>query len=93
VSSIPDRHNGREQKEAFRTLFTTKAKGIGLGLVVTKSIVEAHKGSIAVEAGRKGTTFTVRLPIASGRMSMPGEHAKVLIVDDDENLCRTLGLS
>ncbi|MDO9035246.1 MAG: PAS domain S-box protein [Methanoregula sp.] len=51
-------------KRLFEPLFSTKAKGIGLGLVVTKAIVEAHQGSIDVrsEAG-KGTTFTVTLPV------------------------------
>jgi len=47
----------------FDPLFTTKAKGIGLGLSVCKSILEKHDGDIRVEseAGR-GTTFTVSLP-------------------------------
>ncbi|MDO9034610.1 MAG: PAS domain S-box protein [Methanoregula sp.] len=51
-------------KRIFEPLFSTKAKGIGLGLVVTKAIVEAHNGSIDIrsEAG-KGTTFTVTLPV------------------------------
>jgi len=47
----------------FDPLFTTKAKGIGLGLSVCKGILERHNGNIRVksEAGR-GTTFTVFLP-------------------------------
>ena len=47
----------------FDPLFTTKAKGIGLGLSVCKSILEKHGGGIWVEseAGR-GTTFTISLP-------------------------------
>jgi len=51
-------------KRLFEPLFSTKAKGIGLGLVVTKAIIEAHQGSIDVrsESG-KGTTFTVTLPV------------------------------
>lgn len=47
----------------FQPLFTTKARGIGLGLVVVKNLVEANGGSVAVEsAPGAGTTFTVVLP-------------------------------
>jgi len=47
----------------FDPLFTTKAKGIGLGLSVCKSILEKHGGDIRVESDvRMGTTFTVSLP-------------------------------
>ncbi|NIV44450.1 hypothetical protein GWN49_06180, partial [Candidatus Bathyarchaeota archaeon] len=44
--------------------FTTKAKGMGLGLPICKRIVEAHHGKILVESKvREGTTFTIKLPI------------------------------
>ncbi len=47
----------------FDPLFTTKAKGIGLGLSVCQSILERHGGNIQVESHvGKGTTFTVSLP-------------------------------
>jgi signal transduction histidine kinase len=44
-------------------LFTTKARGIGLGLAMARAIVEKHQGRIAVasEPG-KGTEFVVHLP-------------------------------
>jgi signal transduction histidine kinase len=41
----------------------SKSAGLGLGLFITKHIVEAHGGSIAVDSSEpRGTTFTVRLP-------------------------------
>jgi signal transduction histidine kinase len=51
-------------KRLWNPLFTTKAKGMGLGLAICKRFVEAHGGSIAVESTLgKGTTFTVKIPI------------------------------
>ncbi|MCK5515111.1 MAG: hypothetical protein KAJ00_11480, partial [Deltaproteobacteria bacterium] len=48
-------------EKIFDPLFTTKTKGIGLGLAISKSMVEANGGSISVESdGEKGSTFTVR---------------------------------
>ncbi|MDD4929955.1 MAG: ATP-binding protein [Gallionella sp.] len=47
----------------FQPLFTTKASGIGLGLVVVKNLTQANGGKVEVasEAG-KGALFTVTLP-------------------------------
>lgn len=48
----------------WNPFFTTKAKGMGFGLPISKRIVEAHGGSISVESTiGKGTTFTVSLPV------------------------------
>jgi len=48
----------------FTPLFSTKAKGIGLGLYVTKELVEAHNGRITFDSTEgKGTVFTFTLPM------------------------------
>ncbi len=50
----------------FEPYFSTKQTGFGLGLAVTKAIIEEHQGSIAVVSQQGlGTTFTVKLPAAS----------------------------
>jgi len=47
----------------FEPLFTTKPRGIGLGLVVTKNFIEINGGKIDVKSiENKGTTVTVTLP-------------------------------
>ncbi len=43
--------------------FSTKIKGIGLGLFITYQIIEKHKGNIRVESSDKGTIFIIKLPI------------------------------
>ncbi|MEE8168504.1 MAG: ethylbenzene dehydrogenase-related protein [Candidatus Hydrothermarchaeales archaeon] len=50
--------------KVFEPLFSTKAKGIGLGLAISRQIIERHGGSIEVESVLdSGTTFIVKLPI------------------------------
>jgi signal transduction histidine kinase len=47
----------------FLPLFTTKSKGIGLGLAICKRLVEAHRGSIVVASKvNAGTEVTIEIP-------------------------------
>ena len=51
--------------KVFEPFFSTKAKGIGLGLALTRDLVDLNKGSIEVQSQvGQGSTFTVRLPRA-----------------------------
>jgi len=51
------------QQELFNPFFTTKLHGTGLGLPVTKSIVDAHHGVLeVVSSKRNGTTFIISFP-------------------------------
>lgn len=47
-----------------RAVSPTEYKGLGVGLYITKKIIEAHGGSISVSSKvGKGTTFTTKLPL------------------------------
>jgi signal transduction histidine kinase len=51
--------------KVFEPYFSTKQAGFGLGLAVTKAVVEEHQGSVEVRSQPNlGTTFVVRLPAA-----------------------------
>ena len=63
---ITDTGSGISKKNMdnlFEPLFTTKARGIGLGLAVSKNLTESNGGSIKVKSKEgQGSTFTVILP-------------------------------
>jgi signal transduction histidine kinase len=51
-------------KKIWSPLFTTKAKGMGLGLAICKRIVESHGGEIFVRSEvDEGTTFVITIPL------------------------------
>lgn len=52
------------QDKIFEPFFTTKETGTGLGLYITKNIIEQHKGKIDVKSdGKSGTEFKIDLPL------------------------------
>src|SRR5207248_11217236 len=68
-----------DQKRLFEAFHRAKnigkIAGTGLGLAIVKSCVEAHRGVITFESQEGvGTTFTVRLPLASANHETYSEH-------------------
>jgi two-component system, LuxR family, sensor kinase FixL len=55
--------NPEQRERIFQPFYTTKSRGSGLGMAITKRIVEAHGGRIAVGAAdTPGTEILVTLP-------------------------------
>ena len=48
----------------FEPFFTTKPNGLGLGLPISATIIEAHGGRIWAESGPAGATFHFTLPVS-----------------------------
>ena len=48
--------------QVFEALFTTKAKGSGLGLALCRRIAEAHGGTVTLEPSERGAVFLVSIP-------------------------------
>lgn len=106
VVAIGDNGPGMDaevQRRAFEPFFTTKPQGMGtgIGLSVSRGIVEAHGGSLTLASSLgRGATFTLRLPAAPSAQSPDIElgepfpsrslSGQVLVVDDEEDLAELI---
>jgi signal transduction histidine kinase len=67
--SVSDRGPGIPEdklKEVFEPFFTSKAEGMGMGLSIARTIIEAHNGLIwAKNRDHGGASFRIRLPLSS----------------------------
>ena len=83
-----------EPFERERTSTVSKIQGTGLGMAITKNIVDMMGGTIEVQTAQgKGTEFIVCVPMRAQTEQRPVEKIteleglKALVVDDDFNIC------
>jgi two-component system, OmpR family, phosphate regulon sensor histidine kinase PhoR len=76
----------RDRNHVFSRFFRTRhaaqqsIQGIGLGLSITKAIVDSHGGRIEVESEEgRGSTFRVRLPLDVPAGASPLDHQRVTV--------------
>jgi C4-dicarboxylate-specific signal transduction histidine kinase len=75
---VSDRGSGiaaTVEQRLFQPFVTTKSTGIGLGLSICRSIIEAHGGRLwAANNPDRGATFSVALPIDGHSLQMVASH-------------------
>jgi signal transduction histidine kinase len=71
--SVRDNGNGIDAQHLvrmFEPFFTTKSGGMGLGLAVSRRIIEAHKGALRAQTNPNwGLTLAFTLPVPRRRVS------------------------
>ena len=83
-----------EPFERERTSTVSRIQGTGLGMAITKNIVDMMSGTIEVQTAQgKGSEFIIRVPMRAQAEHRPVEKIteleglKALVVDDDFNTC------
>jgi PAS domain S-box-containing protein len=98
--------NEESLKEIFEPFFTTKTKGHGLGLFISKKIIEAHCGAITVSSKiNHGTTFDIYLPAYTGKEVIEKIQSEdygsqinmtvkgnAVVMDDEESILDSLSI-
>ena len=74
--------------QGFFPFATTKADGIGLGLSLSRSIVESHGGRLSVDGDATGAVVTFTLPAADQQNR--GTLMAIALIDDDEAVLDSL---
>jgi signal transduction histidine kinase len=63
---------GPAGEDIFEPFFTTKRDGLGMGLAISRSIIDAHGGRLwATPNAERGTTFHFTLPLEQAGKEMP----------------------
>jgi signal transduction histidine kinase len=92
VIAVKDTGTGidRELMPRLFTKFATKSyQGTGLGLYISKSIIEAHGGKMWAENNNldrkhKGATFYFTLPVANMNLTETGEKEEAKLINDQQ---------
>jgi len=72
-------------EQIFNPLVTTKARGTGLGLTISRAIADAHKVMLRARnhPGRPGCTFNIEFPVPAAK---PAGVKTVLLVAENETV-------
>jgi PAS domain S-box-containing protein len=96
VVSVRDSGSGLDQADmsrVFEPFYTTKTGGSGMGLAISRSIVQSHGGALWGASNRdRGSTFRFRIPIptAARAADLSTPARRVLVVDDHGRLRKSL---
>jgi signal transduction histidine kinase len=81
-----------DQKKIFDRFFTTRTEGLGMGLVIARSVIRSHGGRLEVEPrSLPGTAFTIHLPSVNRRPESARPRRSTVSGDARFNFWRKAG--